>query len=245
LKSLIFHFKNNYIKKLNFIVTIDGPSSSGKSTLAKRLAKKLSISHIDSGSIYRAVTLYAIENNLFVNQKLLIKKLLDGLSNSNLSLKENTDGIFKMYINDEDVEDKIRGLKVSKYVSKIAKYEEIRNYVLNIQREISKNKSIVMDGRDIGSFVFPNADVKFYIDASIKTRSERRYNQLKEKEHNISIKEVENDLLSRDKIDRTREKSPLIIPKNSLIINNDNRTIDDVLNQMLQYTKNIISKKVS
>ena len=245
MKSLIFHFKNNYIKKLNFIVTIDGPSSSGKSTLAKRLAKKLSISHIDSGSIYRAVTLYAIENNLFVNQKLLIKKLLDGLSNSNLSLKENTDGIFKMYINDEDVEDKIRGLKVSKYVSKIAKYEEIRNYVLNIQREISKNKSIVMDGRDIGSFVFPNADVKFYIDASIKTRSERRYNQLKEKEHNISIKEVENDLLSRDNIDRTREKSPLIIPKNSLIINNDNRTIDDVLNQMLQYTKNIISKKVS
>ncbi len=230
---------------MNFIVTIDGPSSSGKSTLAKRLAKKLSISHIDSGSIYRAVTLYAIENNLFVNQKLLIKKLLDGLSNSNLSLKENTDGIFKMYINDEDVEDKIRGLKVSKYVSKIAKYEEIRNYVLNIQREISKNKSIVMDGRDIGSFVFPNADVKFYIDASIKTRSERRYNQLKEKEHNISIKEVENDLLSRDNIDRTREKSPLIIPKNSLIINNDNRTIDDVLNQMLQYTKNIISKKVS
>ena len=230
---------------MNFIVTIDGPSSSGKSTLAKRLAKKLSISHIDSGSIYRAVTLYAIENNLFVNQKLLIKKLLNGLSNSDISLKENTYGIFKMYINGLDVEDKIRGSKVSKYVSEIAKYEKIRNFVLKIQRDISKNKSIVMDGRDIGSFVFPNADVKFYIDASIKTRSERRYNQLKEKEHNISIKEVENDLLSRDNIDKTREKSPLIIPKNSLIINNDNRTIDDVLNQMLQYTKNIISKKVS
>ena len=230
---------------MNFIVTIDGPSSSGKSTLAKRLAERLSISHIDSGSIYRAVTLYAIENNLFVNQKLLIKKLLNGLSNSDISLKENTYGIFKMYINGIDVEDKIRGLKVSKYVSEIAKYEKIRNFVLKIQRDISKNKSIVMDGRDIGSFVFPNADVKFYIDASIKTRSERRYNQLKEKEHNISIKEVENDLLSRDNVDKTREKSPLIIPKNSLIINNDNRTIDDVLNQMLQYTKNIISKKVS
>ena len=230
---------------MNFIVTIDGPSSSGKSTLAKRLAERLSISHIDSGSIYRAVTLFAIENNLFVNQKLLIKKLLNGLSNSDISLKENTYGIFKMYINGIDVEDKIRGLKVSKYVSEIAKYEKIRNFVLKIQRDISKNKSIVMDGRDIGSFVFPNADVKFYIDASIKTRSERRYNQLKEKEHNISIKEVENDLLSRDNIDKTREKSPLIIPKNSLIINNDNRTIDDVLNQMLQYTKNIISKKVS
>ena len=230
---------------MNFIVTIDGPSSSGKSTLAKRLAERLSISHIDSGSIYRAVTLFAIENNLFVNQKLLIKKLLNGLSNSDISLKENTYGIFKMYINGIDVEDKIRGLKVSKYVSEIAKYEKIRNFVLKIQRDISKNKSIVMDGRDIGSFVFPNADVKFYIDASIKTRSERRYNQLKEKEHNISIKEVENDLLSRDNVDKTREKSPLIIPKNSLIINNDNRTIDDVLNQMLQYTKNIISKKVS
>ncbi len=230
---------------MNFIVTIDGPSSSGKSTLAKRLAKKLSISHIDSGSIYRAVTLYAIENNFFVNQKPLIDKLLKGLSNSDILLKENTDGIFKIYINNQDVEHKIRGSKVSKYVSEIAKYEEIRNFVLKIQRDISKNKSLVMDGRDIGSFVFPDADVKFYIDASIKTRSERRYKQLKEKEQNISIKEVENDLLSRDNIDKTREKSPLIIPNNSLIINNDNRTIDDVLNQMLQYTKNIISKKVS
>ena len=100
-----------------------------------------------------------------------------------------------------------------------------------------------MDGRDIGSFVFPNADVKFYIDASIKTRSERRYNQLKEKEKHLSIREVENDLVSRDNIDKTRKKSPLIIPKNSLIINNVNRTIDDVLNQMLEYTKSIINKK--
>ena len=229
---------------MNFIVTIDGPSSSGKSTLAKRLAKKLSISHIDSGSIYRAVTLYALENNFFVNQKLLLEKLVNSLSNSDISLKENTNGIFKMYINDEDVEDKIRGSKVSKYVSEIAKYEEIRKFVLKIQREISKNKSIVMDGRDIGSFVFPNADVKFYIDASIKTRSKRRYNQLKEREQNISIKEVENDLLNRDNIDKTRKKSPLIIPKNSLIINNVDRTIDDVLNQMFKYAKNIIDKKM-
>ena len=229
---------------MNFIVTIDGPSSSGKSTLAKRLAKKLSISHIDSGSIYRAVTLYALENNFFVNQKLMVEKLVNSLSNSDISLKENTNGIFKMYINDEDVEDKIRGSKVSKYVSEIAKYEEIRKFVLKIQREISKNKSIVMDGRDIGSFVFPNADVKFYIDASIKTRSKRRYNQLKEREQNISIKEVENDLLNRDNIDKTRKKSPLIIPKNSLIINNVDRTIDDVLNQMFKYAKNIIDKKM-
>lgn len=229
---------------MNFIVTIDGPSSSGKSTLAKRLAKKLSISHIDSGSIYRAVTLYALENNFFVNQKLMVEKLVNSLSNSDISLKENNNGIFKMYINDKDVEEKIRGSKVSKHVSEVAKYEEIREFVLKIQRDISKNKSIVMDGRDIGSFVFPNADVKFYIDASIETRTERRYNQLKEKEQNISIKEVKDDLLNRDNIDKTRKKSPLIIPKNSLIINNINRTIDDVLNQMLEYTKNIINKKM-
>ena len=230
---------------MNYIVTIDGPSSSGKSTLAKRLAKKLSISHIDSGSIYRAVTLYAIENNFIANQKLELEKLVNSLSCSDILLKENSNGVFKMFINDQDVEDKIRGSKVSKYVSELAKHEEIRNYVLKIQRDISKNKSIVMDGRDIGSFVFPDADVKFYIDASLKTRSERRYNQLKDKEDGISIQEVENDLLIRDNTDKTRKKSPLIIPENSLIINNVNRTIDDVLKQMLQYTKNIIKKKVS
>ena len=230
---------------MNYIVTIDGPSSSGKSTLAKRLAKELSISHIDSVSIYRAVTLYAIENNFIANQKLELEKLVNSLSCSDILLKENSNGVFKMFINDQDVEDKIRGSKVSKYVSELAKHEEIRNYVLKIQRDISKNKSIVMDGRDIGSFVFPDADVKFYIDASLKTRSERRYNQLKDKEDGISIQEVENDLLIRDNTDKTRKKSPLVIPENSLIINNVNRTIDDVLNQMLQYTKNIINKKVS
>lgn len=230
---------------MNFIVTIDGPSSSGKSTLAKRLAKKLSILHIDSGSIYRAVTLYALQNNLLLNGKFLMKKLINILSMSSISLKENSNGIFKMHINNLDVENKIRGSKVSKHVSEIAKYKKIRDFVLKIQRDISKNKSIVMDGRDIGSFVFPDADVKFYIDSSIKTRSIRRFNQLKQFEKKLSIDEVKYDLLSRDKIDKNRKNSPLIIPENSLFINNDNRSIDDVLNIMLDHVKSIINKKVS
>ncbi|RCL70308.1 MAG: (d)CMP kinase [Cryomorphaceae bacterium] len=230
---------------LNFIVTIDGPSSSGKSTLAKRLAKKLSILHIDSGSIYRAVTLYALQNNLLLNGKFLMKKLINILSMSSISLKENSNGIFKMHINNLDVENKIRGSKVSKHVSEIAKHKKIRDFVLKIQRDISKNKSIVMDGRDIGSFVFPDADVKFYIDSSIKTRSIRRFNQLKQFEKKLSIDEVKYDLLSRDKIDKNRKNSPLIIPENSLFINNDNRSIDDVLNIMLDHVKSIINKKVS
>tara|TARA_B100000941_G_scaffold272429_1_gene231912 strand:- start:24 stop:716 length:693 start_codon:yes stop_codon:yes gene_type:complete len=229
---------------LNFIVTIDGPSSSGKSTLAKKLAKKLSFAHIDSGSIYRAVTLYALQNNLLSNGKFLINKLISSLSISNISLKDNKNGIFKMHINDLDVEDKIRGSKVSNHVSEIAKFKKIREFVLKIQRDISKDKSIVMDGRDIGSFVFPNADVKFYIDSSIKTRSMRRYNQLKKSEKKLSIDEVRYDLLIRDKIDKTRKYSPLIIPKNSLFINNDDRSIGDVLKQMLDHTKSIINKKM-
>ena len=229
---------------MNFIVTIDGPSSSGKSTLAKKLAKKLSFAHIDSGSIYRAVTLYALQNNLLSNGKFLINKLISSLSISNISLKDNKNGIFKMHINDLDVEDKIRGSKVSNHVSEIAKFKKIREFVLKIQRDISKDKSIVMDGRDIGSFVFPNADVKFYIDSSIKTRSMRRYNQLKKSEKKLSIDEVRYDLLIRDKIDKTRKYSPLIIPKNSLFINNDDRSIGDVLNQMLDHTKSIINKKM-
>ncbi len=229
---------------MNFIVTIDGPSSSGKSTLAKKLAKKLSFAHIDSGSIYRAVTLYALQNNLLSNGKFLINKLISSLSISNISLKDNKNGIFKMHINDLDVEDKIRGSKVSNHVSEIAKFKKIREFVLKIQRDISKDKSIVMDGRDIGSFVFPNADVKFYIDSSIKTRSMRRYNQLKKSEKKLSIDEVRYDLLIRDKIDKTRKYSPLIIPKNSLFINNDDRSIGDVLKQMLDHTKSIINKKM-
>ena len=229
---------------MNFIVSIDGPSSSGKSTLAKKLAKKLSYAHIDSGSIYRAVTLYALQNNLLLNGKFLINKLLSKLSTSNISLKENRNGIFKMHINDLDVEDKIRGSKVSNHVSEIAKFQKIREFVLKIQRDISKDKSIVMDGRDIGSFVFPDADVKFYIDSSIKTRSVRRYNQLKQSEKKLSLVEVRHDLLSRDKIDKNRKNSPLIIPKNSLFINNDDKSIEDVLNQMLDHTKSIINKKM-
>ncbi len=229
---------------MNFIVTIDGPSSSGKSTLAKKLAKKLSFAHIDSGSIYRAVTLYALQNNLLLNGKFLINKLISSLSISNISLKEDKNGIFKMHINDLDVEDKIRGSKVSNHVSEIAKFQKIREFVLKIQRDISKDKSIVMDGRDIGSFVFPDADVKFYIDSSIKTRSVRRYNQLKQSEKKLSIDEVRYDLLSRDKIDKNRKNSPLIIPKNSLFINNDDRSIGDVLKQMLDHTKSIINKKM-
>ena len=229
---------------MNFIVTIDGPSSSGKSTLAKKLAKKLSFAHIDSGSIYRAVTLYALQNNLLLNGKFLINKLISSLSTSNISLKENKNGIFKMHINDLDVEDKIRGSKVSNHVSEIAKFQKIREFVLKIQRDISKDKSIVMDGRDIGSFVFPDADVKFYIDSSIKTRSIRRYNQLKQSEKKLSLDEVRHDLLSRDKIDKNRKNSPLIIPKNSLFINNDDKSIEDVLNQMLDHTKSIINKKM-
>ena len=229
---------------MNFIVTIDGPSSSGKSTLAKKLAKKLSFAHIDSGSIYRAVTLYALQKNLLLNGKFLINKLISSLSTSNISLKENKNGIFKMHINDIDVEDKIRGSKVSNHVSEIAKFQKIREFVLKIQRDISKDKSIVMDGRDIGSFVFPHADVKFYIDSSIKTRSMRRYHQLKQSEKKLSIDDVRYDLLSRDQIDKTRKNSPLIIPKNSLFINNDDRSIGDVLNQMLDHTKSIINKKM-
>ena len=147
----------------------------------------------------------------------MLEKLVKSLSNTDISLKENSNGIFKMYINNQDVEDKIRGSRVSKHVSEVAKYEEIREFVLRIQRDISKNKSIVMDGRDIGSFVFPNADVKFYIDASIKTRSERRYNQLKEKEQHLSIREVENDLLNRDNIDKTRKKSLSLLLRNYFI----------------------------
>ena len=219
------------------IITIDGPSSSGKSTLAKLISNHFSIIHIDSGSIYRTITLLAIENKLIIDKKVQVEKLIECLNNNVITFKKNAENKFQICINNEFVESKIRSTTISNNVSTVATIKEIRDYVLKLQREIAQNKSIVMDGRDIGSVVFPNAEYKFYLDASLKNRSKRRWTELKDGEKNITITTVESDLENRDIIDSNRVHSPLVIPKNAIVINSDDLSINQVLKKILHFIK--------
>jgi cytidylate kinase len=219
------------------IITIDGPSSSGKSTLAKLISDHFSIIHIDSGSIYRTITLLAIENKLIIDKKVQVEKLIECLNNNVITFKKNAENKFQICVNNEFVESKIRSTTISNNVSTVATIKEIRDYVLKLQREIAQNKSIVMDGRDIGSVVFPNADYKFYLDASLKNRSKRRWTELKDGEKNITITTVESDLENRDLIDSNRVHSPLVIPENSIVINSDDLSINQVLKKILHFIK--------
>jgi len=219
------------------IITIDGPSSSGKSTLAKLISDHFSIIHIDSGSIYRTITLLAIENKLMIDKIVQVEKLIECLNNNVITFKKNTENKFQICINNEFVESKIRSTTISNNVSTVATIKEIRDYVLKLQREIAQNKSIVMDGRDIGSVVFPNAEYKFYLDASLKNRSKRRWTELKDGEKNITITTVESDLENRDIIDSNRVHSPLVIPENAIVINSDDLSINQVFKKILHFIK--------
>lgn len=226
--------------KNTFVITIDGPSSSGKSTIAKLVAAHYKYTYIDSGSIYRAITFLANENKLLNSKEINVNFLINLLENNSISFFNNSKNQNIITLNDVDIEDEIRTSIISNHVSRVAQIDRIRNYVFEIQKKISKDKSIVMDGRDIGSVVFPDADVKFYIDASLKVRAKRRWNDLIVNEKNISLNDVTNDLFNRDKIDVNRKISPLVVPKDSIKINTDNFTIDQVVHKMIK----LIDKKI-
>ena len=226
--------------KNTFVITIDGPSSSGKSTIAKLVAAHYKYTYIDSGSIYRAITFLANENKLLNSKEINVNFLINLLENNSISFFNNSKNQNIITLNDVDIEDEIRTSIISNHVSRVAQIDRIRNYVYEIQKKISKDKSIVMDGRDIGSVVFPDADVKFYIDASLKVRAKRRWNDLIVNEKNISLNVVTNDLFNRDKIDANRKISPLVVPQDSIKINTDNFTIDQVVHKMIK----LIDKKI-
>lgn len=209
--------------KQDIIVAIDGPSSSGKSSLAKKLAQALSYTYIDTGAMYRAVTLWAIENNCFENNNLIEDKIVQNLKNIQLSFNYDfQQQKSHIFLNTIDVEDKIRQPFVADKVSIIAAVAQIRDYLVEIQQKLGANKRIVMDGRDIGTVVFPNADIKFYITASVQERANRRYKELKEKDPNIDYQQVLENLKQRDFIDTTRQKEPLRMANDAILIDNTN-----------------------
>ena len=223
--------------KKKVIVAIDGPSSSGKSTIAKLVAKHFNFTYIDSGSIYRAITYVAIKNNLIKTENIDVVSLIDLLNNCSISFSFNSNNQNVIKLDDISVEDEIRTFEISNNVSLIAEKNEIRKYVLKIQKDISNNKSVVMDGRDIGSVVFPNADFKFFLDASIDVRALRRWNELKLTEKDLKFEEVKKDLLKRDKKDINRKFSPLRRSKDSTLINSDRLDISEVVKHIIGIIK--------
>ena len=223
--------------KKKVVVAVDGPSSSGKSTIAKLVAKHFNFTYIDSGSIYRVITHLAIKNNLIKKGDIDVVSLIDLLNNCSISFSFNSNNQNVIKLDDISFENEIRTFEISNNVSLIAEKNEIRKYVLKIQKDISKNKSVVMDGRDIGSVVFPNADFKFFLDASIEVRALRRWNELKLTEKDLKFEEVKKDLLKRDKKDINRKFSPLRRSKDSTLINSDRLDISEVVKHIIGIIK--------
>ena len=222
-------------------IAVDGFSSCGKSTLARTLAKELNYTFIDSGAMYRGIALFCLKNQLIEDGEPNEEAINASLDSIHLSFKINDYGDQILYLNDEDVEQEIRQPQIASIVSKIATLPMVREKLVNEQREMGKLGGIVMDGRDIGSVVFPNAELKLFITADPDVRTKRRYLELSEKGIQTSLEEVRKNLLERDHIDSTRAISPLIQTKDAIVIDNSNMTRQEQLERAMQLAKERIN----
>ena len=234
---------NNPSEK-RIVIAIDGHSSCGKSTVAKELAKKLGYIYIDSGAMYRVVTLYALRNGLIKNQAPDVEKLLAALKNIRITFKwDEETGRNTTFLNDENVEEEIRQLAVSENVSPVSTIAEVRAEMVKQQRENGKNKGIVMDGRDIGTVVFPNAELKIFMTASPEIRAQRRFDELKAKGMNVDFDEILKNVKERDLIDSTREVSPLRKADDAVVLDNSYLTREEQLEWAVKKVNEIIEVK--
>ena len=223
-------------------IAIDGHSSTGKSTLAKQLAKALNYIYIDTGAMYRAVTLFAMQQGFITSDSFDADQLVANLNHVFLSFKFNEDlGFAEIYLNDENVEDKIRSIEVSNFVSKIAEVSAIRTKLVQQQKKYGIDKGVVMDGRDIGTVVFPDAELKIFMTASAEIRAERRFLEMQEKSPNITFDEVLKNVVERDEIDSSREDSPLIVAENAVMIDNSNLNKEQQFHMILDLAHKAIN----
>ena len=223
-------------------IAIDGYSSCGKSTLAKELASKLNYTYVDSGAMYRAMTLFAIENNLASKDQVDEQGLIAELDNVDIDLKYNTEAqSVATFLNGENVEEEIRTMRVSEVVSYVSVIKEVRAKLRTMQQDWGKRGGVVMDGRDIGTAVFPNAELKIFMTASPEVRAQRRYNELKEKGKNVSLEEVRDNLVSRDKEDTSRKENPLIQAEDALVLDNSDLTPEQQLEMALGWVNQLIT----
>jgi len=220
--------------KKGIIIAIDGPAGAGKSTTAKLLAEKLNYKYIDTGAMYRAVTLYAIRNSIDANE---VDKLVELVKNMDFRFENNGSALF---VNSEDVSEAIRDPEVSNKVSEFSKVGKVRELLVKKQREIGAEGGIVMEGRDITTAVFPDAELKIFLTADLDIRAYRRLIELKNKGLKINIDEVKGNLATRDKIDSSREVNPLMITEDSIIIDTTQLTIDDQVEVIYNKAQEII-----
>jgi cytidylate kinase len=227
------------------IIAIDGFSSTGKSTVAKELAAALHYIYVDSGAMYRAVTYYALQNNLIGDNFLHKNQLIEHLDRIQIAFKFNPEkGFAEVYLNNQNIENEIRTLRVSNFVSKIAEISEVRKKLVEQQQKMGKEKGIVMDGRDIGTVVFPDAELKIFMTASAETRAERRFEELRNKGQNVDFSEVLKNIEERDFIDTNRDDSPLIQAEDAVLFDNSNLGKEEQFNLLLDICKNAIEKAI-
>jgi len=224
-------------------IAIDGFSSTGKSTIAKQLADKLGYVYVDTGAMYRAVTLYAIRKKIIGNDFFYPDELIKELPNIHLLFKFNKMlGFAEMFLNGENVEKEIRTLAVSKLVSKIATISEVRKKLVEAQQEMGKNKGIVMDGRDIGTVVFPEAELKLFLTASADKRAKRRYKELIDRGDKVNYQEILQNVVERDHIDSTRKDSPLVKAADAISIDNSDMGLEEQFERIMTIVNDRLPK---
>ena len=215
---------------MGFVVAVDGPAGSGKGTITKLVGEKRNLVYIDTGAMYRCVTLDCINNNVDYTDIEGIEKVLDKIS---IELKIE-DGIQKVYLNGKDVSQEIREDKVNNLVSEYSAVKEVRDKITPMQQEMGKNQDIIMEGRDIGTVVFPNADVKIFLDCDVKERARRRYIQNQQKGINSTYEEILENIIKRERINSTREVAPFIKAEDAILIDSTNMTIEEVVNRVIE-----------
>ena len=220
---------------MSFIVAIDGPAGTGKGTITKLISKEMGLVNIDTGATYRCVALYCLKNNI---NALETEKIIANLPNINIDMK-NEDGDQTIYLNGEDVTKDIRTPEVTKIVSEVSSIKEVRFAMVDVQRNLANGKDVIMEGRDITTYVFPNADVKIYMDADEVERANRRYKEMQEKGMDISFEEVLENIQKRDKNDKEKEIGALKIAEDAIYIDTTALTIEEVKEKI----KGIIEEK--
>lgn len=209
----------------NLVIAVDGPAGAGKSTIAKLIADKLNINYIDTGAMYRAITYKCLQNNIDINNE---KEVISIAKDCEIDFKDNN-----IYLNGEILKDEIRTMEVSNNVSNVAKIKEVRYLMVDVQRNIGKINSVILDGRDIGSYVFPNADYKFFLVATPEERGKRRYKELVNKGYYVNLEEIINDIIKRDEIDSNREFAPLVKADDAIEIDTTGKSINEVVQSVL------------
>ncbi len=227
-------------KKEDLVIAIDGHSSGGKSTFAKAIAKKLGLTYVDSGAMYRAVALYALEKQLIEEERIKKDELIRQLGKIDIEIRFNDrEQRYETWLNGRNIEDEIRGVEVSRWASTVSAIPEVRVAMVDLQRKISENRGVVMDGRDIGTVVFPRADIKIFLSAGAEIRAERRHREMTEKGLSASYEEVLDNIMLRDHQDSTRQASPLVRAEDAIDLDNSSMTLEE----QMDWFENLLERK--